>query len=461
MLACLLAILCPCDTPNIVVILCDDLGYGDVAPYATDEKIPTPAFARLAAEGLTLTDAHSPCAWCTPTRYGLLTGRYPVRQDVMRDKQPVIPPDHATLPGFLRERGYETVMLGKWHLGFDGDDRTDPSRTLTGGPVDRGFDAYYGIPRSLDIPPYYWISDRTAVDAPTEPVEGNQSGEPWNNIQGAFWRKGLAAPGFEFADVTPEIGDRAVAEIGRREPGGKPLFLYVALPSPHTPWVVKEEFVGKSGAEMYGDFVVQVDSVVGDVLDALDRAGIMEDTLVFVSSDNGPVWYPQDTQRTGHDATAGFRGMKGDAHEGGHRVPALVRWPGRIGPGETSDALFCQTDLFATFAAILGGDLPDTVTDSVDQWPVWQGRPDAARTSLLTEATGRFQCVREGQWKLIPALGSAGFTKPKFRDPEGGEPPGQLYDLDADPSETTNVYADHPDVVARLTALLETYPRRP
>lgn len=439
--------------PDIVIILADDLGYGDVSCFNPNGKIATPNFDRMAADGLMLTDSHSPASWCTPTRYSLLTGSYPFRCVSLRDKQPVIRDDEPTLPGFLKKHGYTTTMVGKWHLGFEGGHDIGDQEHI-GGPVDRGFDSYYGIPRSLDIPPYYWIEDRKAVAPPTETVAANNS-EGWSPIQGAFWREGKVAPGFEFDQVTPIVEHRAATFIEKQGPqrNRDPYFLYVALPSPHTPWVPTKEFDGTSDVALYGDFVVQVDAVVGRISAAIESIGGTKNTLVIITSDNGACWYAEDDERTGHDASGGYRGMKGDAHEGGHRVPTIVRWPAKTPAGMSSHALTCHADFFATIAEFIDAPLPaEGAFDSFSMASCWTKASDQGPRKTFLEQASRqnLLSIREGQWKLIPTLGSAGFTKPSKISPGVGDPEGQLYNLAEDPAESNNLYGERSDIVARL-----------
>ncbi|MCH5373830.1 MAG: sulfatase-like hydrolase/transferase, partial [Planctomycetes bacterium] len=284
----------------------------------------------------------------------------------------------------------------------------------------------------------------------------------WSPIQGEFWRKGGIAPGFRHIDVLPTLTRRAEQEISEHGENHRerPLFLYLALPSPHTPWVPTEEFAGRSEVPLYGDFVMQVDATVGRVLKALDEARLSENTLVLFSSDNGPVWYEADEEKYGHCSAGIYRGMKGDAWEGGHRMPLLARWPGRITPGRVTKQLACLTDLMATCAAIVGHELPeDAGEDSFDLSPVLLGEADETqpvRETLIVNSTGNFMTVRRGQWKLIPFRGSGGFSKPKvIRDVPPGEPQGQLYNLADDPAETNNLYDAHPEIVAELNELLQ------
>ena len=318
-----------------------------------------------------------------------------------------------------------------------------------GGP---GFDTFFGIHASLDIPPYYYIRDRAPLAPPTERVEASNT-EGWTKIQGAFWRAGATAPDFDHEDVLPRFGREATRYIDQRARVGKqPFFLYVALTAPHTPWLPAEQFRGRSGADMYGDFMAQVDDTVGQILRALDRHDLAENTLVIFSSDNGPVWYPDDVERFGHSSTGPLRGMKGDAYEGGHRVPFVLRWPETVDAGRVSDQTICFTDMMATFADVARVPLAEGAgEDSESIVPLLLDRSDApVRDVTVLKANG--SVVREGRWKLIKHLGSGGFSKPRRVKPEEGGPEGQLYDLDADVGETNNLWSERPDVVARLMA---------
>lgn len=433
--------------PHVVFVLADDMGYGDPAFGRGRAKIATPNIDRLARDGMRFTDAHASGAWCVPSRYGLLTGRYAARRTRLRPaREAVIEAGVATLPGALRELGYRTAMVGKWHLGFDDGRRLDYT-DMRGGPCDRGFDSYFGIPSSLDIPPYYYVRDRRAVAAPTEKVAASAT-EGWTPIQGAFWRQGGCAPGFVHEEVLPKLVDEAVSVVKGHAPrkDEQPLFLYLALPAPHTPWLPDARFAGTTGAGMYGDFVAQVDAEVGRVMAALAEAGMADDTLFVFTSDNGPVWYANDVERFGHAATGPWRGMKSDSFEGGHRMPFVVRWPGVVAPGSTSAQTVCFPDVFATCVEAAGGEVAEgAAEDSVSFCALLRGeQPKVRRQVTVLRHAG--SVVRDGAWKWIGHRGSGGFT----RGAETGPSKGQLYDLDKDPGETDNVYAEHPDVVRRL-----------
>lgn len=436
------------DHPNIVVILADDMGYGDSGCYNPDSKCPTPNIDRLASQGMRFTDAHTAGSVCVPSRYGLLTGCYPFRTKLDWRHNAVIAEGRPTVASLLNENGYATAMVGKWHLGFDGGPDYDWSQPLRGGPTDRGFETYFGMPASLDIPPYYYIRGRRPVQPPTETVAASAT-EGWSPIQGAFWREGQVAPGFRHAEVLDRFASEAVTAIEQQATQQQPFFLYVALTGPHTPWLPGEEFGGKGSAGLYSEFVAHVDDVVGRVLTALDDAGAADETLVLFTSDNGPVWYDRDEQRFGHASVGPLRGMKGDAWDGGHRVPFIVRWPGQVEPGSTSDALVGFVDLFATLADVVGAPVPaDAAEDSVSFLPVLLGKQSSARTTMVQHHSGTV--LRDGSWKLINHLGSGGFSKPRRQEPDPGGPRGQLYNLADDPGEQNNLWQSEPERVQRM-----------
>ena len=441
------------ETPNIVLILADDLGYGDVSAYNPGSKAPTPNIDRLANEGIRFLDAHAPAAVCVPTRYGLMTGRYPMRTELPWRERALINEGRVTLASLLRDNGYRTAMVGKWHLGFDGGHEGPNFSDLRGGPLDRGFESYFGLASSLDQPPYYFIRGRRAVEPPSKDI-GASDTNGWSRIQGAFWREGKIAPNYTHQGVLPRLTSEAEAVIEDHD-GAKPLFLYLALTAPHTPWVPLEEFKGRGKAGLYGEFLTQVDASVGRVLDGLDAAGMTEDTIVIFTSDNGPVWYDADDARFGHHAAGALRGMKGDSFEGGHRMPFLVRWPGRAPAGSVSSDPICFTDLLATFADLVGASLPaDAGEDSFSALAAFRGevRDELGRPSTVYKSG---EVIRMGRWKLMTHLGSGGFTEPRREQAKPGGPQGQLYDLEMDLAETRNVWLEHPDVVQRLLAELD------
>lgn len=440
--------------PHVVVIVVDDMGYGDPGCYNPDSKIPTPHIDSLAAEGMRFTDAHAPGPLCHPSRYGLMTGRYPFRTDVSKwPTQPLIDEGQVTIASLLREAGYATAMVGKWHLGFA---ESGYDKPLPGGPVDRGFDQFFGIRASTDIPPYFYIRGDRAVRPPTQQIAANRS-DGWSPIQGGFWRAGGIATDLELVEVLPRFTDEAI-EVIQRHQTAKPLMLYLAYPAPHTPWLPAPGFRGKSGAGMYGDFLMMVDHEIGRVCAALDAAGMARNTLLVFTSDNGPVWYPRDVKRLGHDSVGGLRGMKGDAWEGGHRMPLVVRWPGRVAAGTRSDQTVCFTDLMATFADVVGKKLPASAgPDSFSLLPVLEGRQPADKPVrgpiVMQSGSGGAMVIRAGDWKLIDRPGSGGFSQSQKAQP--GDPPGQLYNLRDDPAELNNLYQKQPERVAELSRLMK------
>ncbi len=460
------------EQPNIIVILADDMGLGDLGCYNPESKVPTPHLDSLASAGMRFTDAHSPSSVCTPTRYGLLTGRYCWRTRIKSgvlfgEDTNLIEEARLTLPDMLREAGYETHGIGKWHLGLGSGEKTDWSKPLVPGPLEHGFDSYFGIPASLDMAPYVWIKDRGLEAAATEEVLGSRQAR---NGGGGFWRKGAIAPGFTHEGVLPRVTDEALMFLQRRgeferelaDAGDhttakpKPFFLYWALAAPHTPWMPSTEFQGKSGAGIYGDFAAMVDDSVGQLLTVLENEGLAENTIVIFTSDNGAHWTPEDIAKFGHRANAERRGQKADVWEGGHRVPFVVRWPGRLAPNSESDQLICLTDLMTTMASVVGRGLPaDAAEDSV-VIPQLAGVGDGRRDLIHHSLAGHF-AIREGDWKLIEKLGSGGFSQPKTIEAADGEPTGQLYNLVEDPMERSNLYAERPDKVVELQALLDAY----
>ncbi len=448
----------PKSLPNIVFILADDMGYGDVRSFNSESRIPTPALDRLAVEGMKFTDAHAPGSWCVPSRYGFITGQYPLRKTMDVKRGSLVAPDRLTVASLLKRNSYHTAMIGKWHLGFDGVkdwDQADYSQPFQGGPLDRGFDYFYGMHASLDIPPYFYIENRRAVEAPTDTIAGNQSPDATSTISGAFWREGKIAPGFKHQEVLPDFTRKAVAFMQNhvKEKKRQPFFLYFSLTAPHTPWVAQKEFKGKSSAGEYGDFTMQVDDAVGQVLQALENLGLAENTLVIFTSDNGPVWFQKDIQKFSHRAAGPYRGMKLDAYEGAHRVPFIARWPGKIESNTSSSQMLCFTDMLATFAAVAGDTLSAEVSrDSYNLLPALLGKGAVRREGLIIEG----HTVREGDWKLILGNGT-GVLQRQWGLAEAPPVKGELYNLQEDPGETMNLYTKYPGKVAQLTMRMEQY----
>ena len=465
------------EKPNVVYILADDLGIGDVSCYNPDSKISTPGMDQLAKEGMRFNDAHTPSSVCTPTRYSVLTGRYAwrtrLKNGVLWGYSPsLIEPGRLTIASMLKEHGYKTAGIGKWHLGLQTPNpevkeawnlgsrsakqsKVDYTKPLRPGPVTVGFDTYFGIPGSLDMDPYVYIQDDHLVALPTEWTNG---GRPRRSGGEGYWKSGKIAPGFHHDDVLPTLGEKAAAFIKSQKPD-QPFFLYLPLNAPHQPWVPKKEKQGRTTVGYYGDFVLAVDDVVRQVTNALDEAGLAENTIVIMTSDNGANWNKGDINRWKHDSNMGLRGEKADIHEGGHRVPFIVRWPNHVRKASVSDELICLTDWTATMASIVGYDLPENAAeDSEDFLPVLLEKEGAkGRDTIVHHALDGMFAIRQGDWKLIEGLGSGGFTSPRRVEPKPGEPIGQLYNLADDPTEQVNLYQKHPEIVARLHDLLVKY----
>lgn len=453
------------EIPNVLIILADDLGYGDPFIYNPDSKISTPNIDRLAKEGMRFTNAHAAGTWCVPSRYGLLTGRFPFRND-REYSETMISPDRVTIGKFLQQSDYQTACVGKWHQGIIDEKNPTQNGRLEGGPVDRGFDYFYGIPASLDIPPYYYIENDHYVDYPSDSI-GDRNSSGWSPIQGEFWRKGKMSPGFEHKNVlsvlTGKVNDY-LEEYGQSKQE-KPFFMYYAMTAPHTPWVPEKMFEGKSGAGMYGDFVMQSDHYIGKVLQKLDELGLSENTLVLFASDNGPVWFPNNVSEYGHNSVGPLSGMKADVLEGGHRMPFIVRWPGQVEAQSESGALVCFTDIIATVADILDKPLPEnTGEDSISILPLLTGEKDHNRTPVIHVNGGLSSITYQG-WKYINGKGPGGFTNrimgkyPNVLPRDEYE--GQLYNLSEDLGEHTNLYARNPEKVKELSDLLNIYIQKP
>jgi arylsulfatase A len=470
--------------PNIVYILADDLGYGDVHCLNPNGRIPTPHLDRLAAEGMIFTDAHSSSAVCTPSRYGLLTGRYNWRSRLKSGVQggmspPLIEEGRWTVPAFLKANGYHTACIGKWHLGMEwtlqpgakpfddliekGTDgwRVDFRQEIGRGPNSAGFDYFFGLAASLDMVPYAFIENHRVTSLPTMDKAFPMMAGRTNGMT----RKGPAAPGFDAVEVLPTLVRRAVDYLEQRGASakrGEPFFLYLPLNAPHTPILPTREWQGRSGLNPYADFVMETDAEVGKVLAALDRLGLTKNTLVFLGSDNGcsPEARFEELIPRGHNPSGPLRGAKADIFDGGHRIPFLARWPGHIRGGSVSDQLVCLNDLFATCAEILGQGLPENAgEDSVSLLPVLEGRAtQPVREALVHHSIDGTFAIRRGSWKLELGPDSGGWSAPLPGSAEARGLPGvQLYDLSRDIGERTNAQAAHPEIVGELTKLLEKY----
>lgn len=474
--------------PNIVLILADDLGYGDVGCYNPEAKVATPNIDRLAADGVRFTDAHTPATVCTPTRYSLMTGqmafRVPRGGTVFTGAggPSLIAPGRLTLPRLLQDRGYTTAAIGKWHIGLtfrDADGkaihengldaicRIDFSRRIEGGPIDHGFDRFFGTACCPTTDWLYAFIDHDRIPSP--PTKTLAKATLPKHPYADDCRPGLIAPDFPMEDVDIVFLEksREFLEGHVRAKSDKPFFLFHATQGVHLPSLASRQFQGTSGAGPHGDFLAELDFIVGELMRELDRLGIANDTLVMVTSDNGPEVTSVVHMRAdyGHDGARPWRGVKRDAWEGGHRVPLVIRWPGHVQAGTTSDELVSLTDILATVAAITGSDLPhDAAEDSFSLLPVLDGiAQEPIRPYLLTQAFrgSKTLSIRRGRWKYIDHPGSGGndYSVPPlsaFALPEAApEAPCQLYDVAADPGETTNLASRHPEIVRELQALLE------
>ena len=455
--------------PNIVFILADDLGYGDVQCLNPASSIPTPNINKLAESGMKFTDAHSPSAVCTPTRYGVLTGRYcwrtRLKSGVLNGySPPLIDTQRPTVASMLRGAGYTTGMVGKWHLGLgwgrDPAGKIDFRKPITVSPNQYGFDYSHAIPASLDFPPYVYIHNGRLVEPPT--ARSERQGFP------GYLRAGERGPGFQHIQSLDHLLGEAKAYVARQAKAAKPFFLYVALTSPHKPVLPAKRFVGKTKLGPYGDFLVQTDWTVGQVVEAVEAAGIRENTLIVLTSDNGSFMFqlPEGTvDHVGDPTVQGYcashhrsnhvlRGTKADIYEGGHRIPFVASWPGRIKPGGVCGETICLTDFFATAAAVAGAPLPDSAAeDSFSALPLLLGKGrDRPRAPVIHHSANGTFAIREGKWKLILSTGSGGREKPAGRP---GSKPYRLFNLADDLSEKTDLASAHPEIVARMARAME------
>lgn len=469
--------------PNIVIILADDLGYGDIKGYNQHSKIPTPNLDSMVSAGIKFTDAHTPSSVCTPTRYGLLTGRYAWRTELKQSvlwswDRPLIQGDRLTMPRLLKSKGYHTACIGKWHLGWWWPDqegayinqdivigdyglegrhllhqKIDFSKKIGGGPLAAGFDYYFGddVP---NFPPYAYFENNRLTAIPDTIKPETMFGTP-----------GPMKSGWDLTKVMPTITDRAVQYIREKSEEENPFFLYFALTAPHTPIAPSPEFIGKSEAGAYGDFVHQVDHTVGQIISALKTQGQWENTLLIFTSDNGSAHRDGTNmggkvgsiRDLGHFPSGILRGTKADIWEGGHRVPFIASWPAKIKPKITTDQLFCLTDLMATISTLVGvkSDLQSCV-DSKDFADVFlKNSQEPIRSSLVHHSIRGMYAVRKDDWKFIDGLGSGGWSKDSTDYAGGQIPKGQLYDLSSDPSEKNNVYFDYPEIVQDLKQELQ------
>lgn len=451
--------------PNIVVILADDMGYGDVQALNPSSNINTPNLNRLAEQGMTFTDAHTPSAVCTPTRYGLLTGRYCWRTRLKRGVlngygTPLVDADRLTIAGFLQNAGYHTGIVGKWHLGLgfirpDGKDDIDFAQPVTDGPHTHGFDSSFVIPASLDFPPYVFIQDGkvTALPKSTQPAQSFPR----------FLRNGELGGDFDMEKCLDRLTDEAVGFIEKLSKTKEPFFLYFPLTAPHKPVWPHERFRGTTELGPYGDFVTQVDATVGRVLESLDVLKLTENTLVIYTSDNGSYMYRRDDptekdhvddetiqafRADRHTSNGPLRGTKADVWDGGHRVPFFVRWPGHVEAGSRCKTPVCLTDVFATCAEVIGQNVPEHAAPDSDSFLAQlKGAQNSTRRPVIHHSANGVFAIRDGDWKLVLGSGSGGREAPKGKP---FEQPYSLFNMATDIGEQHNVLEEHPDIAARL-----------
>lgn len=457
--------------PNIIFIFADDMGIGDVSH--TTGKALTPNIDRIAKEGMRFTDAHTSSSVCTPSRYSLLTGRYNWRTRLKSGvfgkptEKPLIKEDETTVASLLKQVGYHTACIGKWHLGIGWDeiknyknkewqkgsgwniDYTKPAVT----PTTNGFDYFYGITASLDIPPYVYIENEYATQIPTVTKGADKKGTTTG-------RKGAAAKDFELINCLGDFAEKSVDYIDERAKEEKPFFLYLPLTSPHTPILPSSKWQGKSSIGAYGDFLMETDWVVGEILKALDKHNLSENTLIVFSSDNGcsPAARIPVLQHKGHSPNGNLRGNKADIYEGGHRVPLVFRWPKVIEPNTQTDRLTCLIDFIATCSDITDAKLDDASgVDAISFFPTLKNSTKTKREAIVHHSINGSFAIREGNWKLILCPDSGGWSAPKPGKAPADSPNVQLFDLSNDIAETTNIYDKHPKKVEELTKLLQSY----
>lgn len=472
--------------PNIVIIYADDMGYGDLQSQNPNSKIPTPNLNQLAAEGMRFTDAHSSSGICSPSRFALLTGSYHWRRQhgiTGAFGEPFFKDSDITLPQVLKTADYTTACIGKWHLGWNWNFKNPPSgevlqwgkmrqmylpedidwtKPVSGGPLDRGFDYYFGD-GTINFPPYAWMENDRVIEVPTEEMDINNIGFETKEGNWEF-RPGPKVKNWNPYEVLPTLTQKTVDWI-KQQKAQKPFFLYFALPSPHAPIIPNDEFDEKSQAGAYGDFMVQTDWVVGQVLAALKAQHLEDNTIVIFSADNGPEGYAwARAEKYGHFSMGDFRGLKRDVWEGGHHVPFIIKWPGKIAPNSVSKEILSQVDIMATLAHFTGIELPETAApDSYDFSAVMKGEKydSPVREATIHNTYADKWGIRKGDWLYI-------------NDPSGGHrvlpesfkaltgytdftTPGILFNMQEDPAQRINLYEQNPEKVKELEALLEEY----
>jgi len=474
------------DQPNIVIIYADDMGYGDLNCQNPNSKIPTTNLDKLASEGMRFTDAHSSSAICSPSRYALLTGTYHWRRKhgiVGSFGKPFFKDSDITLPQVLKSKGYTTACIGKWHLGWDWEFKNKPtgevmqrgkmqkfyrpmdidwSKPVTGGPLDRGFDYYFGD-GTINFPPYAWIENDRIIDAPTEDMDINNIGFETKEGEWEF-RPGPKVKDWNPYNVLPTLSKKSVEWIDKQEKG-QPFFLYFALPSPHAPIIPNDEFDGKSQAGGYGDFMVQTDWVVGEVLKALKEKGLEDNTIIIFSADNGTEAYAWErAEKYGHFSMGNFRGLKRDVWEGGHHVPFIIKWPGHVEANSTTNEVISQVDIMATLANITGIELPENAApDSYDITAVIKGKEykSPLREATIHNTYRSIWGIRKGDWLYInDSTGGHRELPESFKELTGYtdfNTEGLLFNMLDDSEQRVNLYERYPDKIEEMDSLIQEY----
>lgn len=475
--------------PNILIIYGDDLGFGDLQSYNPDSKIPTPNLDKLASEGMRFTDGHSSSGICTPSRYAILTGRHHWRKFhgiVNSFGDSVFSPERLTLPEMLKEKGYNTAAIGKWHLGwnwnailkkgavaqaeattskkrkprkFYGPEAFHWEKSIPNGPLDHGFDYYFGD-TVINFPPYCWIENDKVVKAPDTIMDTKK----WKTIKEGGWecRPGPMSSDWDPYENIPETTRKGVAYIKEQAKNDNPFFLYFAYPSPHAPIIPNDQFDDKSKAGPYGDFVYETDDSIGQLLKALEESGQKENTLIVFSADNGPEKYAYArSEKYDHWSSYPLRGLKRDIYEGGHRVPYIISWPGKVAKGKVSHELVSQIDVMATVASVVGYELPnDQAEDSHDLLPLITGKTSTGpRTAHIHNTHVNSYAIRSGDWTLVD--NKSGYVSGRNKDWEekygyksDDNKAGQLFNMKKDRGQKHNVISEHPEKAKELKDLL-------
>lgn len=471
--------------PNIVILYADDMGYGDMSCQNPNSKIQTPNLDKLATEGMRFTDAHSSSGICSPSRFALLTGIYHWRRqhgiigalgqpDFFREGD-------LTMPQMLKNNGYKTAAIGKWHLGWDWESvkteagknfegkianqpaHYDWSKEIPGGPLDRGFDTYFGD-GTINFPPYCWVENDRVTEVPSEMLELGKRETKEGNWE---FRPGPMVKDWNPYEVLPTLAKKAV-EVVNSQSKDEPFFLYFAFPSPHAPIIPNDEFIGKTQAGGYGDFVYQTDYIVGQVLQALNDKGLDENTIVIFSADNGPEKYAyKRIQNHNHHSMGELRGLKRDTWEGGHRVPFIVKWPGKVKAGTVSEETINQVDIMGTVASAIGAEMPSSAAvDSYNLLPVWKGEQynSPLREATVQNTFNEQYALRKGDWLLISSFSGEHSKAPDWYYTDNGyirykkdSNEGLLFNLKDDVAQKNNLFEEHPDKVKQMQTLLKEY----